>query len=203
MAIDLENRTLQGLNAFVAFVVLNLLYLLCCLPLITAGAATSALLEVTLRYVDEERGHLLRDFLRALMRDFPRATAVHLVLGLPLLALLFIARFWITLGGPLSLLGAVIALLAALYLAGAWIQAMGLVAAFRAPLRQTLRNALLLPGAEPLRTAGLVLLPVTLVALALVVPGAGWVVATIGASVAGYLAALILRGIHRRHPSAD
>lgn len=202
MAIDLESRTIQGLNAFVAFVLLNLLYLLLCLPLLTAGAATSALLGVTARYADEERGRLLRDLLRGFARDFPRATAAHLVLGAPLLALLFAARFWSVLEGPLSLAAAVISVLAALYLLGAWIHAMALVALFRAPFGQMLRTALLLPGAEPLRTAGLVLLPAVLLALALVVPGAGWVVLTVGASVGGYLAALLLRGIHRRHRSA-
>jgi uncharacterized membrane protein YesL len=130
--------------------------------------------------------------------DFSRATLAHLVLGAPLLALLFAARFWITLGGPLSLVMAVVAALAALYLLGAWIHAMALVALFRAPLAQTLRNALLLPGAEPLRTAGIVLVPLLLLALALVVPGAVWVVLTIGVSVGGYVAALLLRGVHRR-----
>jgi uncharacterized membrane protein YesL len=198
MAIDLEKGTVQGLNAFVGFVLLNLLHLVCCLPLVTAGAATSALLEVTARYADQERGHLLRDYLRALVADFSRATLAHLVLGAPLLALLFAARFWITLGGPLSLVMAVVAALAALYLLGAWIHAMALVALFRAPLAQTLRNALLLPGAEPLRTAGIVLVPLLLLALALVVPGAVWVVLTIGVSVGGYVAALLLRGVHRR-----
>lgn len=203
MAIDLENRTLQGLNAFMAFVLLNLLYLVSCLPLLTAGAATSALLGVTTRYADEERGRLLRDYLRALVADFPRATAAHLILGAPILALLFSARFWLKLDSPLSLVAVLIAGLAALYLLGAWIHAMALVACFRAPFAQTLRNALLLPGAEPLRTAELVLVPAALLALALVVPGAIWVVLTVGASVGGYLMALVLRGIHRRHRTAD
>lgn len=201
MAIDLENRTVQGLNAFVAFVLLNVLHLLCCLPLLTLGAATSALLGVTTRYADEERGRLLRDYLRDVVKDFPRATAAHLVLGVPILALLFAARFWSMLDGPSSLVAALVAGLAALYLLGAWIHAMALVACFRATFAQTLRTALLLPGAEPLRTAGLVLVPAALLALALVVPGAIWIVLTVGVSAGAYLMALILRGIHRRYPS--
>lgn len=203
MAIDLENRTIQGLNAFAAFVLLNLLYLLSCLPVVTVGAATSALLGVTMRYADEERGRLLRDYLRGFVKDFPRATVVHLILGIPILALFFAARFWSMLDGPLSLAAAVIAVLAALYLFGAWIHATALVAGFRAPLARVLRTALLLPGAEPLRTAGLVLVPAALLVLALVVPGAVWVLLTIGASVGGYVAALLLRSVHRRYGPAN
>lgn len=198
MAIDLEGRTVQGIGAFAVMVVLNLLYLLACLPIVTAGAATSALFEVMLRYADHERGKPLTDFLRALRHNLLRATAVHLALGVPVLALLFAARFWFTVGGPLSLVGALVAALMAVYLLGALLHGLGLVAAFDEGVGRTLRNALLLPGAEPLRTAGLVLIPTTALALALVVPGPAWLVGTIGASVGGYLAALLLHSAYRR-----
>lgn len=198
MAIDLEGRTVQGIGAFAVMVVLNLLYLLACVPLVTAGAATSALLEVMLRYADHERGRPLVDFLRALRANLLRATAVHLALGVPVLALLFAARFWFTVGGALSLAGTLMAVLMALYLLGALLHGLALVAAVDEPVRATLRNALLLPGGEPLRTAGLVLIPAGMIALALVVPGAGWLLLTIGASAGGYLAALLLRASYRR-----
>lgn len=203
MAIDLESRTLQGLNAFIGLLLLNLLHLLCCLPLLTIGAATSALLETLGRFADEERGHLLRDYLRALIANFLPATALHLVLGLPVAALGFAALFWIRLDGLFSLVAAGLTGLGALYLLAAWIHAQGLVAAFRAPLRRTLRNALLLPGAEPLRTAGLVAVPAALLAAALVVPGAPWLLLTLGASLGGYASVLLLRAIHRRAGTPD
>lgn len=198
MKLDLEGRTLQGLTAFGTFVVLNVLYLLTCLPVITIGAATSSLYEVALRYADDERGSLLRDYLAALPRNALRGTAVLLLLGVPVLALLFAARFWYSFGSALSLMGMLVAALAALYLLGALLHGLALVAAFDAGIVATVRNALLMPGAEPLRTAGLVLLPVTAVLMALVVPSTLLLVGTIGCSVGAYLGALLLRPIYRR-----
>lgn len=198
MKLDLEGRTLQGLTTFATFVVLNILYLLTCLPVITIGAATSALYEVGLRYADHERGNPLRDYCGALLRNARRGTAVLLMLGVPVLMLLFAARFWYSVGNALSLMGVLVAALAALYLFGALLHAFALVAAFDAGVVATVRNALLLPGAEPLRTAGLVLLPLTAVLMSLVIPSTLVLVGTIGCSTGAYLSALLLRPAYHR-----
>ena len=50
------------------FIALNLLYLICCLPIITIGAATTALLDVTLHYADGEKGYLIKDYFLSLKR---------------------------------------------------------------------------------------------------------------------------------------
>lgn len=198
MRLDLEGRTLHGLTTFAIFVVLNLLYLATCLPVLTIGAATSSLYEVGLRYADHERGNPLRDYLVGLGRNARRGTAVLFALGIPVLVLLFAARFWYSFGGVLSLLGMLVAALAALYLSGALLHGLALVAAFDAGIRVTLRNALLLPGAEPLRTAGLVLLPVMAVLMSLVIPSTLVLVGTIGCWIGAYLSALLLRPVYHR-----
>lgn len=198
MKLDPEGRTLHGLTTFATFVVLNLLYLITCLPVLTIGAATSSLYEVGLRYADHERGNPLRDYLVGLVRNARRGTAVLLALGVPMLVLLFAARFWYSFGSAFSLLGMLAALLAALYLGGALLHGFALVAAFDAGIRTTVRNALLLPGAEPLRTAGLVLLPLTAALMALVIPSTLVLIGTIGCSFGAYLSALLLRPVYRR-----
>jgi len=200
--IDPGGRAVQGLTTFLSFVVLNILFLVACLPVITLGAAGSALLEVTLRYADEERGYLVKDFVLALGRNALRATAVHLLLSIPMLLLAFAAAFWLMLDSPLSLMAALVAGLGAVYLLAALIHGLALVAAFDAGIGRTLRNALLLPGAEPLRTMGLVLIPVTGLALVLIMPVLGWILVTIGCSFGAYLMALLLRPVHSRHAGA-
>ena len=113
--------------------------------------------------------------------------------------LAFSAIFWIGQGTVLSGAAGVIGIMAAVYLAAAWLYAMALVARYRNTLRQTLRNALLLPGAEPVRTFGLLLAPVTVVALALVFPPIWILVLTIGFSVGAYGASFLLRSVVSRH----
>ncbi|MFC0672604.1 YesL family protein [Brachybacterium hainanense] len=198
---DPDSTVMHGLRTFLALVALNVLFVLSCLPVITLGAAGSALLEVMLRFADQERGYPATDYLRALGRNLVRGTGVLLVLGLPLLALLLAARFWIALDSLISLLASILAMLGAVVVLAALIHALALVAAFRAGVGRTVRNAVLLVGAEPLRSAGLVLIPVTGVSLVLAMPVLGWLAVTIGCAVGAYLMALLLRPVHARYRS--
>lgn len=199
MRIDPGGRTLQGISALLAFVALNIVYLLCCLPLVTIGAATSALYEVTLRYADEERGYLLKDYFVALKRNFLPATGVFLVLLAPALVLGWVGVFWLAVDSPVSLAAAILAFLGAGYLLAALVFGLALVAAFRNTFRRTVANALLLPMAEPLAALVLLVVPITAVALLVVLPDFLVVVVTIGFSVGSYLTAFVFHRVFRRH----
>lgn len=198
MRIDPESRSVQGLTALLHLMVLNVLYLVTCLPVVTAGAATAALYEVMLRYADEERGYLLSGYLRALGRYAWRGTAVLLALGLPLAASVIAAVFWLSGTSILATVAGLLAVAIAAHLLGALVYGFALVAWFDAPLARSLRNALLLPSAEPLRTGWLILRPVATVAVLYVVPQSAVLVATIGFSVGAYIDALVLRSVFRR-----
>ena len=59
---------------------LNLLWLVCSLPVFTAGAATAALYDVTLRIAREEEPPLTTRFFKAFLENFRQATTVWLIL---------------------------------------------------------------------------------------------------------------------------
>jgi uncharacterized membrane protein YesL len=117
----------------------------------------------------------------------------------PALALSFSGVFWLAHPEPLLTALAVIAFLAAAYAFAAFLHGMALVAVYRTTLRQVLKNALLLPAAEPVRTLGLVLVPVTAVCLMVLFPPFIVIVATIGCSIGAYGSAFLFRSVHARH----
>ena len=59
---------------------LNILWMICCIPLVTAGAATTALFSVTQKIVSDEEGHLTAQFFAAFRENFKQSTIVWLVL---------------------------------------------------------------------------------------------------------------------------
>ncbi len=59
---------------------LNLLWLLCSLPLITLGASTTALYTVTLKMASDEEGNVTSQFFSAFASNFKEATKVWLIL---------------------------------------------------------------------------------------------------------------------------
>ncbi|WP_402466519.1 YesL family protein [Isoptericola aurantiacus] len=204
MRIDPEGRNVQGVTTLVLFVVLNLAYLVACLPVVTIGAATSALYEVTLRYADDERGDLVRGYLVALRTNLWRGTAVLVLLGVPTAMLAFSAVFWFSMDGLVTAVAGALSALAAAATASALIYGFALAAWFDAPVGRTVRNALLLPLVEPARTLGLVLLPVTAACVVVLVPQTLFLVGTIGFSFGAYVSAFVLHGVFRRrqaHPS--
>ncbi len=97
---------------------LNALWFLCCLPVVTIGASTTALYSVMQKIVRDEEDRLTRSFFRAFRDNFRQATVIWLILaafgaflGLDayiLLHLRFANAFW-------TVLTAVLAVLAAFY----------------------------------------------------------------------------------------
>ena len=59
---------------------LNLLWLICSIPVFTLGAATTALYDVSLKIVRDEETSIIRQFFRSFCRNFRQATVLWLIL---------------------------------------------------------------------------------------------------------------------------
>lgn len=59
---------------------LNILWFFCCLPVVTAGASTTALFYVTLKMAKDEEGNVTKSFFRAFRQNFRKATVIWLIL---------------------------------------------------------------------------------------------------------------------------
>lgn len=59
---------------------LNILWLLCCLPIVTAGASTTALFYVSLKVAKNEEGSITRAFFHSFRENFRQSTIIWLIL---------------------------------------------------------------------------------------------------------------------------
>lgn len=59
---------------------LNVLWFICCLPIVTVGASTTALFYVTLKIAKDEEGNITKSFFRAFRQNFKKATIIWLIL---------------------------------------------------------------------------------------------------------------------------
>lgn len=59
---------------------LNLLWFVCSLPVVTMGAATTALYYVTLKIADSEEGDITQQFFRSFRQNFKQATVLWLIM---------------------------------------------------------------------------------------------------------------------------
>ena len=149
---DAENPVMQALGVACDLLLLNLLTILCCLPVVTAGAAFAALSDVNLRIVRQEGAGVLRMYFRAFRGNLKKG----ILLGLVFLAAgVLIAADYLAAVAYIPPLRAAVAAVALIVLAIAF-YAFALQARFENSIAATLRNAAALAAAFFPRTLGMV-----------------------------------------------
>lgn len=76
--LDIDNWFFRAMALVGDWVVLSVLWLVCCLPVVTAGASTLALFAVANKMAAGQDYFVRRDFFRAFKRDFRQATLTWL-----------------------------------------------------------------------------------------------------------------------------
>ena len=62
------------------FILLNILWLLTSIPIVTLGAATAALYSVMMSVVEKKEGYIIKDYWKAFCRNFKQSTVVWILL---------------------------------------------------------------------------------------------------------------------------
>lgn len=76
---NFEGPVFTFLSRLADLIWLNLLFIICCIPVVTIGAATTALYYVTLKMVKDEEGYITRSYFKAFRDNFVQATVIWLV----------------------------------------------------------------------------------------------------------------------------
>ena len=77
---SLDNPFWRSLNTVADLLILNVLYVLCCLPVITIGAATTALYAVSMKLAKKDEDiYVTRSFFRAFISNFKQATLIWVI----------------------------------------------------------------------------------------------------------------------------
>ena len=151
-----KNKLASSLGTFLRrlwdLMVLNVLWILCSLPVFTVGPATSALARVTINLVRDESEAVGKNFFLAFRRDFGKAV----ILGLIALAGLAIAisdiLFAISLTGGMRIVFAIVAVLVSSIVFSYHAYIFALHAFFDNSVVGQIKNALSLAAASPVDT---------------------------------------------------
>lgn len=75
---DLDSPIMRFLSRMADMIILNILMMICCIPIITVGAAFTAMHYVLLKMVRDEEGYLIRGFFKSFVQNFKQATLIWL-----------------------------------------------------------------------------------------------------------------------------
>ena len=77
---DLDSPFMRVLNRVADLMILNFLMIICCIPIITIGAACTGMHYVLLKIVRGEEGYLVRGFFKSFKQNFRQATILWLIM---------------------------------------------------------------------------------------------------------------------------
>lgn len=138
-----DNPVMRGLGRVFDLVILNLVFILCSLPIITIGASITAMYAVTLKMVKNEEGYILKGFLIAFKENFKMSTKAWMIM-FPLSLLIYIN---ILLSTEMPMFGSVflvIFIILGMIAMFTGVYVFPLIARYENTLKQTFKNALLL-----------------------------------------------------------
>lgn len=78
--LNYDSPLIQFLNKVTDLFILNLLCLICCIPVVTIGAALTAKYDVAMRIVRKEEPTVLKPFFKAFKENFKQATIIWMIL---------------------------------------------------------------------------------------------------------------------------
>ena len=77
---NLDGPILQFINKIVYSVYLNILWFVCCIPIVTIGESTTALFYVTLKMAKNEEGNITKSFFHSFKDNLKQGTKIWLIL---------------------------------------------------------------------------------------------------------------------------
>lgn len=139
-----DNVIVRALNKICDMVCLNVLWLICCIPVVTIGAATTALYTVMLKMVKNEEGYIFRGFFKAFKSNFKQSTIIWIILLLLGIVCWIDFRVAGVISGTAGIVLRSIFLLVGVVLFSVMIYVFPLTARYENTIRATFRNAVIL-----------------------------------------------------------
>lgn len=138
-----DSKLMQVLKMVSSTAILNILYLICCIPVFTVGAATTALYTVCFQMRTPHENGIIKPFFQAFRAKFLQSTGVWLVLLIYLFCSAFNLFLVSSQGGIFSILYGLFFVLAMIGVL-VFSYAFPMISQFRCTFREILRNSFFL-----------------------------------------------------------
>lgn len=141
----IDSKLYEIVSGIADLIILNVLFVICSLPIVTIGASTTALLGVTKKMADNKEGYIIKTYFKIFRENFKQSTIMWLILLIltiiPTIDLYIVN--YLNEGIALTalkglLLGSTLAILFV------FLYAMALQSTFENTIKNTLKNALLI-----------------------------------------------------------
>ncbi|MBQ2803265.1 MAG: DUF624 domain-containing protein [Lachnospiraceae bacterium] len=141
---DLDSPLINFLNKVADLMWLNILTMICCIPIITAGASLTAMHYMALKIVRNEECYITRGFFKSFKENFKQATIIWLILLLVVVILVGDVYIIMKSGIEFHMVLRVVIMAAAVLVAFTATFVFPVLAKFENSVKGTIKNAFLM-----------------------------------------------------------
>lgn len=163
----MDSGLFRVLGRVADLMILNILFIVCCIPIVTIGPALTGMYYVTMKMAQNEEGYIARGFLKSFKQNFRQALIIWLIMlliGVVLVADLLILRGS---SGTLFNVIRVVILATSIFYVIVLIYVFPTLARFYNSIRMTIRNSAIMAIADFPRTVAMVAIIVAAVVVTL------------------------------------
>ena len=164
---SLDNPVMRFLSRVADIMILNLLFIICSLPIITIGASLSALYYCLFKIKEEEEGYLVKKFFHSFKDNLKQATLMWLIMLALFLVLFLEFMMYRNVDGTIGTVVRSIVLIGLIFWYLISTYAFALQAKFYNSIRNTFHNAVLLIFANGPRSIAIIGLTAAVIAFTL------------------------------------
>ncbi len=188
---NLDGPLMQGLSKVADLMILNILAMICCIPIFTIGASLTALHYMSLKIVRGEECYITKGFFKSFKQNFRQATVIWLLILLAVIILVgdfFIMKnssieFHIVLKVVIGIIGVLIAFTATYVFA--------ILAKFDNTIKRTIKNAFIMSLLQFPKTILMIIMALVPVAIVAFFPQVFPIALLFGMSGPAFVAALL------------
>lgn len=145
---DMDSPLMQGLSKMADLMWLNILTVICCLPVVTVGASLTALNYMALKIARDEECYITKGFFKSFRANFKQATAIWLIFLIVIIVLVVDFRIMWAPGAEVNMIIQTLIGASALFCLFAFMFVFPLLAKFDNPVLKTIKNAFLVSAVQ-------------------------------------------------------
>lgn len=77
---NMDNKFFTFMSRVADLIILNVVFIVCCIPIVTIGASVTAMHYVTLKMARNEESYIVKGFFKSFRENFKQATIIWLIL---------------------------------------------------------------------------------------------------------------------------
>ena len=201
---NLDSPFMQFLTKVANLMILNMLTLVCCIPIVTGGAAVTAMYYVTLKMAKGEEPYIIKGYFKSFKENFRQGTVIWIIL---LAVTALIAMDWNIIIHGMEGRGAqfmkIVMFVISTFLVLTALYVFPVLSRFENTVKQTLKNSFLMSILNLPKSILIVIIHALPVVLILISVSLVPVVFLLGLSVVAYLCSMLYVKIFRRFEPED